>query len=143
MSRELIERIDTLSRYHAMHDGRFSDIVKLLHDCKEALASREGDAIQQAAVPEWTVTAEEMPPEGIHIIGFSEAWVCEDFNPDGIRDCFRFGDGDDWSSARWHDEQDCHETQDGRTGGHGAPTHWRLRPSTVALLTTSHKERTE
>lgn len=107
----------------------------------KALASREGESSQQAAVPEWRATEKEMPPEFVPVIGFSEAWVDEDFNPDGIRECFRSGDGDDWISSWWYDEQDCYETESGRTGGHGAPTHWQPRPSTTSIL--AHKERTE
>jgi hypothetical protein len=89
----------------------------------------------QPVVPEgWKQTATELPPESTHVIGFSQSWVDEDFNPDGIRDCFRSGDGDDWQSCWWNDPCDQYETQAGRTGGHGAPTHWMIRPSTEALL---------
>lgn len=95
----------------------------------------------QPQVPEgWKVTQNELPPEGVPVIGFNAEWADADFNPDGIRDCFRYGDGSDWHNCWWNDPCEQYETETGRTGHCGAPTHWMPRPSSADLLSAAKEE---
>lgn len=61
---------------------------------------------------------EDTPEMGVPVIGYHPNWADPDFNDRGLRECFRFGDGKQWHSAKWFDEQDCYITAE------GAPTHW-------------------
>ncbi len=54
--------------------------------------------------PYWHKTSEEAPEEGIEVLGYSENWIDEDFNPNGTRICYFDDFG--WHSAKWNAEQD-------------------------------------
>lgn len=45
---------------------------------------------------------------GDHIkyIGFNRDWIHPDFNPEGTRECFLYGDETEWLSAKWIDYHD-------------------------------------
>ncbi len=62
-------------------------------------------------------------PIGAEVIGFSEEWVHEDFNPKGTRACWLSDDGI-WTSAKWLDYHDTYVT-DAET----VPTHYLEIPS--------------
>lgn len=74
------------------------------------------------------VSLDEMvsPPFSEPVDGYHPDWVDEDFNPDGIRECFWTGSEDEphWFCAAWLDYQDCYETVENQP-----PTHWRKRPA--------------
>lgn len=65
---------------------------------------------------------EALPPEGLPFIGFHEDWVDDDFNPNGARECHRYGDGTQYQSARWNGVHDCWDVDD------QPPTHWCYFP---------------
>lgn len=80
-------------------------------------------------VSEWKVYSPvtgQMPPESTPVMGYNPSWVDEDFNPRGIRECFRTGDGTEWVSARWTDGCDTYETDE------GPPTHYYEIPDLEA-----------
>lgn len=66
----------------------------------------------------WRDPHKEPPEMGTPVIGWHPDWVDPDFCPNGTRECFRFGDGTEWQSAMWWDEQDDYRAED------GAPTLW-------------------
>ena len=55
--------------------------------------------------PYWHKTEEELPEHGFEVIGYSEGWIDEDFNPKGMRVCYLDDFG--WHSAKWNNDQDC------------------------------------
>ncbi|QIB67143.1 hypothetical protein [Kineobactrum salinum] len=118
-----------------------SDLEQLLDDAANYVVSahttfdmniRYAKRLRAAAdvvAAEWSYIHEKLPPEGEPVIGWHPNWICDDFNPRGIRECFRFGDGTEWHNARWNDSQDCYETDK------EAPKAWRPYP--VAPRSTS------
>lgn len=57
------------------------------------------------------------PPDGMPILGRNEAWKHPDYNPSGIRECWRFEGA--WESAQWNPDMGRYES-DYTT----APTEW-------------------
>ncbi len=89
-----------------------------------------------AAEKVWIDVSDDLPQQGIPVIGFSEDWVCDDFNLDGQRECWINGDGY-WVSPKWFDEQDTYWTDEV-----SSPTHWRKRPaSPIAQIPTTNNNR--
>lgn len=70
---------------------------------------------------EWILTQNDLPPECTIVWGYCDYWKDEDYNPEGVRECF-YNDGI-WISAKWNNEQDCFDTEDGIF-----PTHWMQLP---------------
>lgn len=73
----------------------------------------------------WIPVEHRKPEVCIPVLGFSEKWKHEDFNPKGVRECFLMDDGL-WLSAVWNNEQDCWDTH-----AHAPPyqpTHWQEIP---------------
>lgn len=70
----------------------------------------------------WTPVTEPLPEVCVPVIGHSTNWIHEDFNPSGIRECFRMDDGT-WISAEWNNTHDCYDT-DNTT----APEFWMPYP---------------
>lgn len=68
----------------------------------------------------WRYTGNETPECGIPCIGQNDAWIDPDFNEHGVRECFTYGDGTEWHTAKWADGHDCFETTDA-----DVPTKWR------------------
>lgn len=64
----------------------------------------------------------EYPEIGKPVLGCHRDWVDEDFCKDGIRECFTFGDGSEWQSARWDGYSDQWIVED------GAPELWHPHP---------------
>lgn len=65
----------------------------------------------------------DLPEQGIRVLGFSEQWIDEDFNLEGIRECHVCGfnlENSDWNSAKWDNNGDCWDA-DWET----KPTHWK------------------
>ena len=53
-----------------------------------------------------------LPEVGLEVLGFSQEWIDEDSNPEGVCVCFLDGEGD-WYIAQWcltHDEWHTHYT---------------------------------
>lgn len=71
---------------------------------------------------EW-ISVDEPPAIGKVVLGYKDEWIDEDFNTEGIRECFIYGDGTEWMSAKWND---CHDEW---TTTQEAPTHWMPRPA--------------
>lgn len=67
-------------------------------------------------------TIENLPEEGVEVIGFNPEWIDEDFNPNGTRACTYFDEC--WISAKWNDYSDSYNSRDSES-----PTHWCLVPS--------------
>lgn len=53
---------------------------------------------------EWNKVSEKLPEAGVEVIGYSENWIDEDFNPKGTRVCYLDDFG--WHSAKWDADQD-------------------------------------
>lgn len=71
----------------------------------------------------WESVADgDLPEMGVPVLGYHPSWIDEDFNKDGIRECFRSGDG--WISSIWVDYQDFFATS-----LTDAPSHWMPRPT--------------
>lgn len=70
----------------------------------------------------WTLSSKDLPPECTIVLGFCKEWIDEDYNPEGIRDCF-YNDSY-WCSSFWNNEQDGFDT-DWNTN----PTYWMQRPN--------------
>lgn len=70
----------------------------------------------------WRSVRKDPPPQGRQVIGYHPCWIDNDFNPRGIRECFRTGDGTEWINATWVDHQDCYRE------GYEAPIMWHDYP---------------
>lgn len=57
--------------------------------------------------------------EEYEVIGYSKKWIHPDFNPKGLRICFK--GADNWFSAVWNNCQDSYWGDD-----ETAPTHYKL-----------------
>ena len=82
--------------------------------CSEEVVDAEIDLIENSFIagakwadnhPYWHKTEEELPEHGFEVIGYSEGWIDEDFNPKGMRVCYLDDFG--WHSAKWNNDQDC------------------------------------
>lgn len=71
---------------------------------------------------------EQMPEFGTPVIGYNRQWIDEDFNHRGLRECFIYGDGTQWHTAKWVYGPDCYETTDD-----DKPTHWAPMLNSAAL----------
>ena len=63
----------------------------------------------------------------LKLLGYSEEWIDEDFNPDGTRECFINGNLG-WTSARYVDYQDCYIEDE-----ESVPTYFMIIPTTKHL----------
>ena len=73
---------------------------------------------------DWTLITSDLkslPPENTVVLGYSPEWVDEDFEPEGVRECFVQNDNE-WNSAKWNNDQDTWENEESK------PTHWMQRP---------------
>lgn len=70
--------------------------------------------------------SDELPEIGKPVLGYHPDWVDADFCADGIRECFLFGDGSEWQSARWDGYSDQWIVED------GAPQFWQEHPQPPA-----------
>ena len=70
--------------------------------------------------------SDELPEVGKPVLGYHPDWVDVDFCADGIRECFLFGDGSEWQSARWDGYSDQWIVED------GAPQLWQEHPQPPA-----------
>ena len=74
------------------------------------------------------------PPPCTVVLGYSKKWIDEDFEPEGIRECFMGDmpfdeqDGQEWSSCVWDNDMD-----DWHNDYETKPTHWMQRPLPPAL----------
>lgn len=62
------------------------------------------------------------------VLGFSPEWIDEDYNPQGIRECFKNGNGTQWISSRWNNYHGYYVTDDSEEYG-TKPTHWMPLPA--------------
>lgn len=97
-------------------DPTDEEYVAALNLAREALAVDEGKQV-------WVKTADDLPPPATTLLGYNPKWIDEDFNPEGIRECF-MNDDNSWNSAYWDNDQDTwwNDTDT-------IPTHWMRRPS--------------
>ena len=115
---ETCDSCHTPVEWHSVSDQTLIEKLQSeLTACKEALAERE-----------WvSVTPETLPDANLGpVLGFHKQWIDEDFNPKGIRECFVYGDGSEWQSAKWDGYADQWITSD------EAPSHWQPLPSLEA-----------
>lgn len=66
----------------------------------------------KATIGFWRESKTNPPDMCLPVIGYHPEWVDEDFNPKGVRECFRYGDGTDWHTAKWVDGPDVYITTD-------------------------------
>jgi hypothetical protein len=71
----------------------------------------------------FVATSERLPEPCVPVIGFSDRWVHQDYNPQGFRECFRKDEGT-WISAAWNNTHDCYDTEEDE-----GPTFWQNYPS--------------
>ncbi len=76
----------------------------------------------------WVKIENDLPPLGTMVDGYNKNWINEDFNQEGIRECFLADEGY-WTSAEWDNEQDCWDADN-----KSAPTHWKRRTPPVENL---------
>lgn len=85
---------------------------------------------------EWIKLSERKPEHSQEVICFNEAWVDEDFNPNGTRIGFLNGGGT-FTTAHWLDYQDTYITVTIQVGeiifwdhisNNTEPTHWMEMP---------------
>ena len=84
---------------------------------------------------EWFLVSDQLPEDGVEVIGYSEKWIHPDFNPDGTRVCF-ISNGEEWHSAKWDNDQDSWHTHAewccAESGGTDFnPTHWTYKPKMI------------
>jgi len=75
----------------------------------------------------WVSVDAQAPEIGEPVLGFNADWIHGDFNPKGTRECHSYGDGSDWLSVVWLDEQDCWVTKAHK------PTHWQPLPNPPSI----------
>ncbi len=68
----------------------------------------------------WIPTSERLPEVCKPVIGYAATWIDDDYNPIGVRECFR--NDDEWQSAAWNNYQDCYDIEV------GAPDFWMPYP---------------
>lgn len=68
-----------------------------------------------------TPTTEKLPEEGLTVIGYADRWVDSDYNPKGMRECFRTN-GNVWLSAAWNNSYESWDVE------FGAPDFWQDWP---------------
>lgn len=79
----------------------------------------------------WVKVEDSLPEHGVCVLGFSEKWVDEDFNPTGVRECYVDQDGA-WASTEWDNDQDSWHTHSEfwcEAGSDFNPSHWMNKPS--------------
>lgn len=69
----------------------------------------------------WISVEKDLPPVSTFVDGYNEKWIDEDYNPEGIRQCF-LEDSAVWISSDWNNELDQWITDDKST-----PSHWKQR----------------
>lgn len=70
----------------------------------------------------WIDVREDKPPVNTVVLGYNKLWIDEDYEPEGIRECF-YTDENEWCSARWNNSMD-EWIADRDT----SPTYWMQRP---------------
>lgn len=70
---------------------------------------------------EWINAGKDLPPNCTIVDGWNKNWIDEDFNPEGIRECF-LQDKGGWVSARWNAQHDCWDNDE-----ETSPTMWKQR----------------
>lgn len=99
----------------------------------------EGAQVQQQDGVGFIAVADKHPPVGMPLMFYHPDWVCADFNPNGIREGFWNCNGtpEDWTSARWNNDQDCYMTD------HQKPTHWAYQAGAQQTTATAEIEEGE
>lgn len=71
-----------------------------------------------------------LPDQGQRVLGYSRAWIDDDFNPEGVRECHRSGFDDCliWTSSYWDNYFDRFQTDD-----QTSPTHWKPLPLSIPI----------
>ena len=70
----------------------------------------------------WNCVDHFKPEEGVEVMGYSEEWVDEDFNPDGTMVCI-------WSNYEWIVSVWLEAVQEYKTSYNvHIPTHWIYKP---------------
>lgn len=93
----------------------------------EILETRSGDitkTLKPFAIGRWVSVEERLPEMGKPVTGKSKAWV-DEFNPEGRRECFCYGEEgkEQWNSAVWENYHDTYISDD------TAPEIWLEMPS--------------
>ncbi len=75
-------------------------------------------------ISDWCCVERNPPSMGDGpVLGFNKEWIDADFNPKGVRECFIYGDGTEWHTAKWNNCSDLWMTTDD-----DVPTHWMNYP---------------
>lgn len=106
--------------------------VAELEDVEEEVLLLWIEPNPDTSILKWEDAVTNPPPPLTVVLGYNEKWIDEDFEPEGIRECFMSDDGE-WNSAVWDNDQDnWHNESTWGDKGHPwvgvAPTHWMQRP---------------
>jgi hypothetical protein len=74
----------------------------------------------------WKDIKTNPPEQGSWFLGYSKDWIDDDFNEEGVRECcayFGEGKGLSYQSAKWNNDMECWDKDDGTK-----PTHWMSIP---------------
>jgi hypothetical protein len=114
--------------------SRTSKTAQTYHNAFDEAVKQRDAALAQVAEqrcrPSFIPTSERLPEPCIPVIGFSDQWADEDYNPKGFRECFRLDCGK-WVSAMWNNYQDCYETEQD-----AGPTMWMPYPESSPIEPT-------
>jgi len=117
---QMREIANSLCRGYAI-EPTDSDAVKALDDAAKLLTHPHTNQTDSGAGDGWKPHRYH-PEIGKPVLGHHRDWIDPDFCEDGIRECFTFGDGTEWQSARWDGYSDQWIVED------GAPELWHPRP---------------
>ena len=114
---EIVAMSDIIDKHYPNSDYvTYSDIRAMMFEYAASLNRQGWTRVEDGKV-------ESMPPDCTVVLGYNEKWVDEDFEPEGIRECFYSEAMGEWNSAKWDNDQD-HWWNDTET----SPTHWMQRP---------------
>lgn len=110
-----------------------SDVMKALIEMTDYVLALTGKS--------WHKVQDKLPDPDkngdleMEVIGFSEAWIDPDFNPNGTRSCTYSDAG--WTCAKWNDYQDSFVSiseLDDVPEEYYTPTHWiEMTPNPLNL----------
>lgn len=107
--------------YHACMSDHCQKYEMLKHS-NPGKGKCEGE-VQELPGSPWN-DLRELPDIGVEVLGFHPSWIDEDYNPDGIRVCFR--DDLDWYCARWNNSHDYYVTDESDLA---MPEKWMYKPA--------------
>lgn len=120
-----------LKKLHNWSDEEIELNINLCMNFQNLLSTSKKTMETYTNQDKWISVDNELPEDGIEVIGYSEKWIHPDFNTGGTRVCF-INNGE-WNSAKWNNDQDSWHTHAewccrDNGGKHFEPTHWQEKP---------------